>query len=61
MADDDYLSLDIMKPGVRIEVIGNVTMVKFDTEDDAILFAEMLKDMEGKDVVIRPREKDNES
>ena len=59
MTEDEYLSLDLMKPGTRVEVIGNVVMVKFDTEDDAIIFAEFLKNVDGHNVYVVSKENDN--
>ena len=56
MEDDSYLSIDVLKPGTRIDIIGNCVIVKFDDEDDAVLFAEMLKEMDGSNVFIEPKE-----
>ena len=56
MDEDSYLSIDVMKPGTRIDVIGNCVIVKFDDEDDAFLFAEILKEMDNANVFIEPKE-----
>jgi len=42
----------LMKPGTKLSVIGNCVLVKCADEDDAIVFMEMLKSLDGKTVFV---------
>lgn len=48
-----------MLPGMTAEIIGNCVLVKCKDENDAIIFLEALREMDGKNVILEVREEGN--